>query len=194
MRVLSSRFSPRLRSLSPDCEFCCICTNPDVVIARDGIDAVPISTRLVRIWDRQTPMDKRVRMAFLGVREEVGQYVRAFKTLRGTDMLIIPGTGLLTDAYGLSTWGPYNVFKWSLVAKLRGCKVLFVSVGVGPLYGTLGRFLAKSALLLADYRSYRDSSSAAYLPTTGFRATDDPVYPDLVFSLPQTLLPPMQIE
>ena len=135
-------------------------------------------------------MEKRVRMAFLGVREEVGQYVRAFNTLRETDMLIIPGTGLLTDAYGLSSWGPYNVFKWSLVAKLRGCKVLFVSVGVGPLYGTLGRFLAKSALLLADYRSYRDSSSATYLPTTGFRATDDPVYPDLVFSLPQTLLPP----
>ena len=50
-----------------------------------------------------------------------------------TDMLIIPGTGLLTDAYGLSAWGPYNVFKWSLVAKFRGCKVLFVSVGVGPL-------------------------------------------------------------
>ena len=85
----------RLRSLSPDCEFCCICTNPDVVIARDGIAAVPISTRLVRIWDRQIPMENRVRMAFLGVREEVGQYVRAFNTLRETDMLIIPGTGLL---------------------------------------------------------------------------------------------------
>ena len=43
-------------------------------------------------------------------------------------MLIVPGTGLLTDAYGLGGWGPYSLFKWSLAAKLRGCRVLFVSV------------------------------------------------------------------
>jgi polysaccharide pyruvyl transferase WcaK-like protein len=72
-------------------------------------------------------------------------------------MLVVPGTGLLTDAYGLLSWGPYNMFKWSLAAKLRCCKLVFVSVGAGPIYSALGRWLVKSALSLADFRSYRDT-------------------------------------
>ena len=104
-------------------------------------------------------------------------------------MLIIPGTGLLTDAYGLSGWGPYNLFKWSLIAKLRGCEVLFVSVGAGPIYSTLGRYFVKSALSMADFRSYRDDASMAYLKRIGFRTNGDRVYPDLVFSLPEITIP-----
>jgi len=61
--------------------------------------------------------------------------------LKGADTLIVPGTGLLSDAFGLFRWGPYNVLKWSLAAKVRRCKLLFVSVGAGPLYGALGRRL-----------------------------------------------------
>jgi polysaccharide pyruvyl transferase WcaK-like protein len=178
-----------LRSLFPDGEFCCICTNPEVVTARDGIEAVPISSRDVRIWDRESRLDRRIRTAFVGMREEVKEYSRAFRTLKGTDMLIIPGTGLLTDAFGLSAWGPYNLFKWSFMARLRRCKILFVSVGVGPLDSAPGRFLVKSALSLADYRSYRDDPSLKYLRDIGFRVKRDRVYPDLVFGLPERLLP-----
>ena len=72
-------------------------------------------------------------LAFVGVGAELRQYVRAFRELKGTDMVIVPGTGLLTDAFGLSDWGPYSVFKWVLMAKLRRCRVLFVSVGAGPI-------------------------------------------------------------
>ena len=104
-------------------------------------------------------------------------------------MLIIPGTGLLTDAYGLTGWGPYNLFKWSLIAKLRGCEVLFVSVGAGPIYSTLGRYFVKSALSMADFRSYRDDASMAYLKGIGFPTNSDRVYPDLVFSLPENTIP-----
>jgi polysaccharide pyruvyl transferase WcaK-like protein len=104
-------------------------------------------------------------------------------------MLIIPGTGLLTDAYGLSAEGPYNLFKWSLLAKLRGCKLLFVSVGAGPIYSRIGRFLVKTALLVADFRSYRDEASMAYLKGIGFPTNGDRVYPDLVFSLPEIAIP-----
>jgi polysaccharide pyruvyl transferase WcaK-like protein len=180
----------RLRYLSPDCEFCCICTNPKSVVARDGIEAVPINSRVVRTRNREGRLHRHLRRAFVGGSEELWQYVRAFRTLKGTDMLIIPGTGLLTDAYGLFGWGPYNLLKWSLMAKLRGCRVIFVSVGAGPIYGALGRFLVKSALSLADYRSYRDDSSLKYLKDIGFRTKHDKVYPDLVFSLPEALMPP----
>jgi polysaccharide pyruvyl transferase WcaK-like protein len=109
-------------------------------------------------------------------------------TLKGTDVLIIPGTGLLTDAYCLKSWGPYSMFKWSLIAKLRGCKLLFVSVGAGPIYGRLGRFLVKTALALADFRSYRDTSTLRYLESIGCLSSNARVYPDLAFSLPESVI------
>jgi polysaccharide pyruvyl transferase WcaK-like protein len=98
-------------------------------------------------------------------------------------MLIIPGTGLLSDAYGLLSWGPYSLLRWSLIAKICRCKLLFVSVGAGPIHGVLGRWFVKSALSLADYRSYRDDATKQYLKSIGFRTDNDFVYPDLVFSL-----------
>jgi polysaccharide pyruvyl transferase WcaK-like protein len=105
-------------------------------------------------------------------------------------MLIIPGTGLLTDAGGLLlNWGPYNLLKWSLIAKACRCKLLLVSVGAGPIYGTLGRWFVRLILSLADFRSYRDNSTRKYLEGVGFHANNDRVYPDLVFSLPETVIP-----
>ena len=125
----------------------------------------------------------------MGVPSELYRWLKAIRTLRGTDMLIVPGTGLLTDAYGLFSWGPYNMFKWSFVAKLCRCKLLFVSVGAGPIYTALGRYFVKSALALADFRSYRDASTVQYVRGIGFRANNDSVYPDLAFSLPENVIP-----
>jgi polysaccharide pyruvyl transferase WcaK-like protein len=126
-------------------------------------------------------------MACVVLAAESRQYVRAFVKLKGADMLIVPGTGLVTDAYGLGSWGPYNQFKWVLMAKLRRCRVLYVSVGAGPIDSTAGRALVKAALSMADDRSYRDDASRDYLRGIGFRAKRDRVYPDLVFGLPEAL-------
>jgi polysaccharide pyruvyl transferase WcaK-like protein len=104
-------------------------------------------------------------------------------------MLIVPGTGLLTDAYGLAGWGPYGMFKWSLLAKACRCKLLFIGVGAGPVNGVLSRWFVKSALSLADFRSYRDDSSKQYLKSIGFHSDNDGVCPDLVFSLSQAVIP-----
>src|SRR5262249_4659518 len=57
------------------------------------------------------------------------------------------------------------------------------------IYSALGRRLVKSALAMADYRSYRDDSSKSYLESIGFSKDEDRIYPDLVFSLPDDLLP-----
>ena len=173
----------RLRSLYPGGEFCCICTGPQSVTLRDGIDAIPISTRTHRIWDRERPLRRRLAKFPAAIAAEIGQWVRAFRTLEGSAMLIVPGGGMLTDAYGPQSWAPYNLTKWSVAAKLRGCKVFFVSVGAGPLYTRSGRLWARSALALADYKSFRDRASLLYLEGIGFRDEDVPVYPDLVFSL-----------
>jgi len=173
----------RLRLLFPGCEFCCICTGPENVVATHGIAAVPHTIRSARIWDRQLPLSKRLRMATLGLSEELREYARAWRTLGGSDLLIVPGTGLLTDAFGLSGWGPYGLLKWALVARLRRCDVMFVSVGAGPLRSASGRRVVRWALSLAAYRSYRDVPSRALVEATGLRIEDDPIYPDLVFGL-----------
>jgi polysaccharide pyruvyl transferase WcaK-like protein len=75
------------------------------------------------------------------------------------------------------------------MARLRGCKLLFVSVGAGPICGALGRYFVKSTLSMADFRSYRDDASMNYLKGIGFPTNSDRVYPDLAFSLPEAILP-----
>ena len=178
-----------LRRFYPDAQFACICSGPEILTARENIEAVPISGVVVNPWNHCGPTTRLLRKVFIGIPSEMYRWVLAFKTLKGTDALIVPGTGLLTDAYGLQRWGPYNLFKWVLIAKLRGSKVAFVSVGAGPLYGALGRCLVRTALSLADFRSYRDEASLECVKAVGLRANGDRVYPDLVFSLPGALVP-----
>jgi len=118
-------------------------------------------------------------------------WVRGLKTLSGRHLLIVPGTGLLTDAFDRPFGWPYLIFKWSLIGKLCGCRLLFVSVGAGPIYHPVSRWFIKSALSMADFRSYREESSAAYLNSVGFSTQRDRIFPDLAFSLPTTVSPPV---
>jgi polysaccharide pyruvyl transferase WcaK-like protein len=178
-----------LRRRLPQPKFACICTGPEVLAKSQKIETVAISRDLVKYKRLRSRLARLLRRVFIGVPNEICKWLHAFRTLKSTDMLIIPGTGLLTDAYGLSGWGPYNLFRWSLIAKLRGCKLLFVSVGAGPIYSTLGRYLIKSALSLADFRSYRDDASLTYIKSIGFSTNGDRVYPDLAFSLPESSIP-----
>ena len=178
-----------LRRRFPDAEFACICTGPETLAVTQKIETVPISPTFVKARRLRTWLPGLVRRVLIGMPSEIWRWLDAFKRLRGADVLIIPGTGLLTDSYGLLSWGPYSLFKWSLISKVRGCKLLFVSVGAGPLYGALGRYFVKSALSLADFRSFRDDASKAYMEGIGFVKKSDRVYPDLVFSLPEAMLP-----
>jgi polysaccharide pyruvyl transferase WcaK-like protein len=177
-----------LRRRLPEAKVTCVCTGPEALRANQNIETVPISPNLVKPWRLRTRLARLLRRIFIEVPSEPWRWLDCFRKLKDTDVFIVPGTGLLTDAYGLRGWGPYNLFKWSLIAKLRGCKVLFVSVGAGPIYSRLGRYFVKSALSLASFRSYRDDVSMAYLKGIGFPTNGDQVYPDLVFSLPETTI------
>jgi polysaccharide pyruvyl transferase WcaK-like protein len=179
----------RLRTIYPAAEFCCVCSDPQTVTARYGIAAVPFSTSESQLWDRGLPTIRRLRAALTAAAAEVGQYVRAYRILSGADMLILPGTGLLTDAHGVHGWGPYGMFRWALAAWLRRARVLFVSVGAGPIVSPIGGRLLRATLSLASYRSYRDEPSMDCLRRIGVDTSKDPIYPDLVFGLPDTLLP-----
>lgn len=173
----------------PDAEFSCICTDPEVVAADYNITTVPSRRARVRLWSLESPLARWVRKLFVGIPSELYRWIKPVKTLWGTDVLVVPGTGLLNDSYTFFYWGPYDMFRWSIAAKLARCKLLFVSVGAGPLHSRAGRFFVKTALHLADFRSYRDHSTQQYLKSIGFPAAKDPVYPDLAFSLPAMHLP-----
>jgi polysaccharide pyruvyl transferase WcaK-like protein len=171
----------------PTLEIMCICTGPEITGATYNIQAIAVVQSFARFWRPRARTMKLLRKFFIGLLGEPYQWARCMLWLWNTDILIVPGTGLITDAYGLLGWGPYNLFKWSVTAKICRCKVFFVSIGAGPLYGTFGRCLAKSLLHLGDFRSYRDESTKQYLNSIGFRAVNDAVYPDLAFSLPETV-------
>lgn len=173
----------------PNARFACVCTNPKILTATQKIESIPISRDFGGPRKHHTGFGRLLRKLFVGVPREAFRWYEAFRVLRGVDMLIVPGTGLLTDAYGLQGWGPYNLFKWSLMARVCRCKIFFLSVGAGPLYTGLGRCFVKSALFMADFRSYRDDASMEYLKESGFQTNGDRVYPDLVFGLPEDLTP-----
>jgi polysaccharide pyruvyl transferase WcaK-like protein len=177
-----------LRCFHPDAEVTCISTGHEATVATHQIEAIPVAETFAK-WRFRNPFLRAMRRICIGIPRELYSWPKDLMRLMRIDMLIIPGTGLLTDAYGLLGFGPYNMFKWSLIAKICRCKLLFVSVGAGPIYGILGRCFVRSSLSLADFRSYRDKSTVQYLEGIGFRSDNDRVYPDLAFSLPEAAIP-----
>jgi polysaccharide pyruvyl transferase WcaK-like protein len=184
------------RKYLPDAEFKCICSGVTDTSLRYELPAFPISIRFPRNsaakWYRRStnPVIRLLRQLLIGIPQELLDWFRIFHVLRGVDTVIFPGTGYLTDAYSNALGWPYDVFKWSLIARLRRRKVLFVSVGAGPIYHPLSKWLIKSALSLAHYRSFRDTSTITCLRMIGFSTDNDRVYPDLVFNLETVGFPP----
>lgn len=181
------------RRYFPDGEILCICTEPLDTSTRHGVPAIPISRRYLRNrdaneWPRSGGRLARwLRRFLIGIPKELFDCIQAFRTLRGKDMLIVSGSFLTDFSSSVLDW-PYDIFKWSLIAKLCRCRVLFLSVGAGPIYQPQSRWFTRSALSLADFRSYREVSTVDYLSDIGFRRADDRVSPDLAFNLPPALL------
>jgi polysaccharide pyruvyl transferase WcaK-like protein len=104
----------------------------------------------------------------------------ALRCLAQVDTLIIAGGGQLDDFWG-GPWGhPWALLKWTVLAKLREARVLFLSVGYGTLESRWSRLLSRTALSLANYRSYRDPGSRDLMRRSGF-TRQDPVFPDLAY-------------
>jgi polysaccharide pyruvyl transferase WcaK-like protein len=116
------------------------------------------------------------------VLSEIRFLTRAYGRLRGTDLVVIAGSGQLSDHFGGPWLMPYNVFKWSVLARAAGAKLAFVSVGAGPLVAPLSRVFVRRALGLAHYRSFRDVGSRALMERIGAPG-GKLVVPDLAHSL-----------
>ena len=179
-----------VRKYLPDVEVSCICSDDQDTRDRHNIPAFPMRTQNARkvkykwVFNRKTPIIKYLRRIFIRIPMEIFEWVTAFETLKGTDMLVMTGTGMLGD-FGI---GPfelhYEILKWTTLAKLRRSRILFLCVGGGPIDHRISRLFIKTALSLADYRSYRNYFSKQYMENIGFDTSSDSIYPDLAFSLP----------
>lgn len=178
-----------LRRLHPDAEVIGVCTGPETTAATYHIKAIPIARTYVKFWAPRNPLAKLARKICVVIGEPF-RWFEGIASLWGADMLIVPGTGLLTDAYGLWDWGPYSLLRWATIAKICRCRLAFISVGAGPFHSAIGKLCAKSFLSLADFRSYRDEASRLCLQGIGFSADGDRVFPDLAFSLPKDAISP----
>jgi polysaccharide pyruvyl transferase WcaK-like protein len=178
-----------LRRIQSNAEVTCICTGPRTTAAAYHVKAIPIARTYFSFWVPRNRAGKLARKFCVAMGEPI-RWLEGIATLWGADILIVPGTGLLTDAYGLTGWGPYSLFRWSVTAKICGCRLAFVSFGAGPINSVVGKFFIRWLLSLADFRSYRDESTVHCLQGIGMMDERDRVFPDLAFSLPKRRMPP----
>jgi polysaccharide pyruvyl transferase WcaK-like protein len=175
-----------VRRLLPESELACVCRGPDDTSTRHGVRSIPMTSRRGTGQPLGGPLRKWYRsMAHLV--SEARDLLRALGVLRGVDLLVMSGTGMLSDSgegpFGLT----FEMAKWATAARIRGCRTAFVSVGAEALDSALARRFTRLALRLADFRSYRDALSKERLRKIGFDSGPDAVYPDLAFSLPEAL-------
>jgi polysaccharide pyruvyl transferase WcaK-like protein len=152
-----------LQHAQPDAEITCVCPNPEKVQGDYKIQGLPIS------WQGRRLLRK------------FANWVYAFWAVRRFDLLIMPGTGMLTDFCSSPFAMPYGLFRWCVAAKFSHTAVAFVSVGASAINHPLSRWFVKSAASMAQYRSYRDASSKEFMKSLGVDTQQDLVYPDLVF-------------
>jgi len=168
-----------LRASRQDVELLCICSNPAAVAEKYNVDAISIAGIAAkgRWFIKINRLLRDLPRRFLSFRAAVGE-------LKGTELLIVPGTGILDDFQETAFGWPFVIFRWCLAARLRNAHIAFVSIGAGPITQPMSRMFLKAAARMASYRSYRDDLSRNFMKSIGFDVSQDPLIADLAFALP----------
>lgn len=165
------------RTHLPGASLFSICYDPDLVRARFGLPTVKLSHRPRGLANLLDHLPLRIPSA-------VVNWTRAIWSIGRADVLVFPGTGIFDD-YRTGPLGfPAQVFRWCVVARLRGVRVIFLSVGAGPILNPLSRFFLRTAAQTATRRSYRDAGSKAFMESIGVDESKSSVLPDIVFAMP----------
>jgi polysaccharide pyruvyl transferase WcaK-like protein len=128
-------------------------------------------------------LGRLLRLFFWRLPVEVVHWVKAFGAIRRIDVLVVPGTGIVSDYLcGPLSW-PYDVFKWSVLATVCRAKLVFLSIGVGPIRHPVSAWFIRKSLGRANFRSYRDEPSRLCAQSIGVDTSRDEVRPDLAFGL-----------
>jgi polysaccharide pyruvyl transferase WcaK-like protein len=106
---------------------------------------------------------------------------RSFRVLRDVDLLVVAGSGPIYDGWDGPWIHPYNLYKWTWLARLARTTVHMLSVGSGPIDSPLSRRFLGGALARAAYVSFRDESSLELVQRLKL-LEDAPVVPDQAFA------------
>jgi polysaccharide pyruvyl transferase WcaK-like protein len=167
-----------LKEKRPGARIFCVCRDPEVVAETFGIETVRIRSK------KSEGIANRLNSIFLKVPGKIMDFFQAFRHIRKASVMIVPGTGVLDDFGDGPAGMPLFVFTWCLAARLAGTRIVFVSIGAGPIKHRLSRWLMTSAARMAEYRSYRDAASREFMEKVGVDTSRDSMYPDLAFKLP----------
>jgi polysaccharide pyruvyl transferase WcaK-like protein len=171
-----------LRADHPDAIVDFMCTGPEKIRARYGVEAVYLN------WYQRH--EGRASGITAPVLKMLGKGLDACRTaawVRRHDVVIVPGAGVLETGLPVRASSyPYTMFLLSVSGRLFGTKVALVSVGANVVVGQrLTKWFFTTAARLAFYCSYRDALSRDAMLQAGLdSARHGRVYPDLAFGLP----------
>ena len=153
---------------------------PDDTESRHRIPTTPINPRHGS-GGRKLPGPRQAqRLGRIGSRllAEIRFVVRSFGILGGLDRIVVSGSGQLLDAWRGPWWHPYTTFRWAALARVTRTRMVYPSVGAGPIDNRLSAFFIRKALGWAEYVSVRDDHSVHVLRSIGVER-DLPVVPDM---------------
>jgi len=173
-----------VQRLRPEAPLICLSTRPADTERRYGLQTVGLLDfkRDLR-GTRDKTRSRSYRLMQLTAAQPAN-LLSMVQTLREADTLVMTGTGMITD-WGEGPLGlPLSMWQWCALARAMRRRVVFLSVGVEQMVSPVARELLRRAMLLADYRSFRDQHSLGQLVSAGMPVAQDPIVPDLAFSLP----------
>jgi polysaccharide pyruvyl transferase WcaK-like protein len=162
----------------PDAPLLSISPGPELVEEMFGVPGAPLR------WLPKRGLLRTLDLLMLRIPSEIINWGISKKTVRRLDYLIYTGMSVVDDYRTSTIEKPLTLRRWLTTAKAQGVKILYVSVGADRVRNPISRWIILPIVRLADYRSYRDEGSKAYLLGIGADAGDPPVYPDLAWSLP----------
>ena len=77
---------------------------------------------------------------------------------------------------------PYTLLKWAVLCRIRRVKIVYLSIGAGPIDHFLSRAMVRAAIRLGHFHSYRDEDSLGLIEGSNARM-NGAVYPDLACNL-----------
>jgi polysaccharide pyruvyl transferase WcaK-like protein len=201
-----------IRTYYPSAEVCGFSMNPTRTERRHGIKAFPLRLRHEKHCVEQSDLSAPDRKASHGawLKERIKQWPRLFECLKrvkdtccafpvkivrelaflrrclqrlkGFDLLIVPGSGAITDWWGGAWSQPYTFLSWSLLSTMTGTRVVALSIGCERINTRLGQSFCVWALWMAAYCSFRDRPSRDLMEALGLKG-EKPVVPDQGFGL-----------
>lgn len=182
-----------------------ICQRPADATARHGIPAFPIMPGL-STGERREEGSRRAAPRFragarafrplqwlrslarqVAVIAREGPFLwRSYRLLRKVDLVVVAGSGPLTDGWQGPWQHPYRVFRWATLARLARVPMIYPSVGAGPIDGDVSAFFIHRAVKSSAWISVRDRYAGEVLASIGLdRAI--PVCPDMAYGMPEEL-------